>query len=168
MICLMSNFFWCFFSFRFIRIWDFISIFYLIVRDYTYQCGNPGSKSRGSEFYISELLCFDSKLEIWTSFDISVFYNVLAYFDLHILNLWNLHEISIMEKDGLKYNKMILSIAWNIIFVNYWKVHIMKISDMGSGVFILIKEVHRKMINRWAFHDIPGPGKYGLCCNYLQ
>ena len=58
-------------SFGFIRIWDFISIFYLIVRDYTYQCGNPGSKSRGSEFYISELLCFNSKAEIWICFDIS-------------------------------------------------------------------------------------------------
>ena len=44
------NFFWHFSSFGFTRVRDLTSTFYLIVQDSTYQCGNPGWKSRGSKF----------------------------------------------------------------------------------------------------------------------
>ena len=54
-----------------------------------------------------------------------------------------------------------------MIFTDYWKVLVLSFSLIGNTVFFSQK-VDVKVIftwSFWAFHDIPGPGKYGFSCS---
>ena len=56
----------------------------------------------------------------------------------------------------------------NMIFIDYWKVLVLNFSKMGIMVFFFSQKVDGKMIftwSFWAFHDIPGLGKYGFSCS---
>ena len=58
--------------------------------------------------------------------------------------------------------KMIFTDYWKVLVLGYRKALVLNFSVMGNTVF-LSQTVAVKMIftwSFWAFHDIPGPGKY--------
>ena len=88
---------------------------------------------------------------------------------------------------------MIFFLVWNIMFTGYYKVFVLKFSEMekikswwkydiywllksscfqlfGDGKYDLFfsQRVNEKMIftwSLWVFYDIPGRGKYGFSCS---
>ena len=55
-----------------------------------------------------------------------------------------------------------------MIFIDYWKVLVLSFSLMGNTVFFFSENVDGKRIftwSFWAFHGIPGLGKYGFSCS---
>ena len=59
-------------------------------------------------------------------------------------------------------------IVWKMIFTDYWKVLLSTLLVMGNTVFFFSQKIDGKMIfiwSFWAFHDIPGLGKYGFSCS---
>ena len=55
-----------------------------------------------------------------------------------------------------------------MIFTDYWKFLVLNFLEIGNTVFSWAKKVDGKMIftwSFWAFHDIPGLGKYGFSCS---
>ena len=64
--------------------------------------------------------------------------------------------------------KMIFTDYWKVLVLGYWKVPVLSFSMMGNTVFFLSQKVYVKVIftwSFWAFHDIPGPGKYRFSCS---
>ena len=63
--------------------------------------------------------------------------------------------------------KMIFTDYWKVLVLGYRKVLVLSFSLIGNTVFFSQK-VDVKVIftwSFWAFHDIPGPGKYGFSCS---
>ena len=55
-----------------------------------------------------------------------------------------------------------------MIFAGFREVLVLNFSVMGNKIFFISEKVDEKIIftwSFWAFHDIPGPGKYAFSCS---
>ena len=105
-----------------------------------------------------EKWCFSSQKN-----DKMIFFNM----EYHVYGLpkSSYFELFRDEKYGIFLRQ---KVDGKIIFIDYWKVLVLSFSLMGNTVFFFSENVDGKMIftwSFWAFHGIPGLGKYGFSCS---